>query len=86
MARPIVEEVRRIRDEHARKFNYDLHAICEDFRRKQLSSGRRPLGGVATSGLSLRYRDERCAARRAGTVRPEYSVNEIAWGPEALER
>ena len=35
---PIVEEVRRIRDEHAKQFNYDLHAICEDFRRKQLSS------------------------------------------------
>ena len=35
---PIVEEVHRIRDEHARKFNYDLHAICEDFRAKQLLS------------------------------------------------
>ncbi len=38
---PIVEEVRRIRDEHARKFNYDLHAICEDFRWQQVSSGRK---------------------------------------------
>jgi hypothetical protein len=36
---PIVEEVRRIRDEHAKKFNYDLHAICEDFRKMQSSSG-----------------------------------------------
>lgn len=36
---PIVEEVRRIRDEHAKRFNYDLHAICEDFRKKQWSSG-----------------------------------------------
>ncbi len=35
---PVVEEVRRIRDEYAKKFNYDLHAICEDFRKKQLSS------------------------------------------------
>ena len=38
---PIVEEVHRIRDEHARKFNYDLHAICEDFREQQLLSGRK---------------------------------------------
>jgi len=38
---PIVEEVHRIRDEHARQLNYDLHAICEDFRKKQLQSGRR---------------------------------------------
>lgn len=37
---PIVEEIRRIRDEHARKFNYDLHAICEDIRQRQASSGR----------------------------------------------
>ena len=37
---PIVEEIRRIRDEHAKKFNYDLHAICEDFRKRQLLSGR----------------------------------------------
>jgi hypothetical protein len=36
---PIVEEVRRIRDEHAKRFNYDLHAICEDFRKMQSSSG-----------------------------------------------
>jgi len=38
---PIVEEVRRARDEHAKKFNYDLHAICEDFRKRQRSSGHR---------------------------------------------
>ena len=35
---PIVEEVHRIRDEHARNFDYDLHAICEDFHAKQLLS------------------------------------------------
>ena len=28
-----VSEVRRIRDAHAKKFNYDLRAIFEDFRR-----------------------------------------------------
>lgn len=57
---PIVEEVRRIRDEHAKQFNYDLHAICEDFRRKQSSSGhtvvsrqpRRPANHVAQQGAS----------------------------------
>jgi hypothetical protein len=38
---PIVEEVRRIRNAHAKKFNDDLHAICEDFRKKQQSSGRK---------------------------------------------
>ncbi len=38
---PIVEEIRRIRDEHAKKFEYDLHEICEDFRKKQAESGRK---------------------------------------------
>jgi len=33
MTDPIVEEVRGYRDEHARKFNYDLNLICEDFRK-----------------------------------------------------
>jgi hypothetical protein len=38
---PIVEEIHRIREEHAKKFNYDLHAICEDIRKKQAQSGRK---------------------------------------------
>lgn len=36
---PIVEEVRRIRDSHARKFGYDLRAICNDLRAHQSSCG-----------------------------------------------
>ena len=38
---PIVEEVRRARDHHARKFNYDLAAICADIRRHQKICGHR---------------------------------------------
>ena len=37
---PIVEEIRRIRQEHTDKFNGDLHAICEDIRRLERESGR----------------------------------------------
>ena len=37
---PIVAEIRKIRDEHAAKFNYDIHAICEDYRRMAKESGR----------------------------------------------
>jgi hypothetical protein len=36
---PIVEEVRKVREEYARRFNYDLHAMCEDLREKQKLSG-----------------------------------------------
>jgi hypothetical protein len=34
----IVDEVRRVRDEHAAKFDYDIAAICADIRRKQAES------------------------------------------------
>ena len=39
MKDPIVEEVRKYRAEHAAKFNGDLDAICEDFRRIQRECG-----------------------------------------------
>ncbi|MGK7905433.1 MAG: hypothetical protein AB4352_29320 [Hormoscilla sp.] len=35
----ILEEIYKIREEHAKAFNYDLQAICDDLRRKQASSG-----------------------------------------------
>jgi len=41
MKDPIVEEVRRHRREHAKRFNYDLDAICEDLREHQAASGHR---------------------------------------------
>jgi hypothetical protein len=37
---PIVEEVRKIRDAHAAKFNYDLDAIFQDLKAKEQASGR----------------------------------------------
>ena len=39
MKDPIVEEVRRARDAHAKQFNYDLDAICEDLRKREKASG-----------------------------------------------
>ena len=37
---PVIEEVRTAREKHTEKFNYDLHAICEDLRRKERELGR----------------------------------------------
>jgi len=37
---PIVEEVRKVRDAHARKFNYDLQAIANDLKKQQKASKR----------------------------------------------
>ena len=39
MKDPIVEEVRKVRNAHAAKFNFDLHAICEDLRKKEKDCG-----------------------------------------------
>ena len=36
---PIVEEILRIRDEHAARFNYDLDAIFDDFEKSQRELG-----------------------------------------------
>jgi len=32
---PIVEEVRRIREEYAKRFDYDLRAMAEDLRERE---------------------------------------------------
>ena len=37
---PIVEEIRRFRDEHAARFNYDLDAIFDDIKRSEKELGR----------------------------------------------
>lgn len=36
---PIVDEVRRIRDTHAARFNYDLDAIFKDIKEREKQSG-----------------------------------------------
>ena len=38
---PIVEEVRRVRDEHSRLFDYNLEAICDAYQKRQLLLGNR---------------------------------------------
>ncbi len=37
----IVAEVRKWREEYAKQFNYDVHAIFEDLRKKQAARGRK---------------------------------------------
>ena len=38
---PILEEIWKARNEHARRFDYDIKRICEDLRRIEKESGRR---------------------------------------------
>ncbi len=38
---PIVAEIRAIREKYAKRFNYDLDAICRDLRQQEKISGRK---------------------------------------------
>jgi hypothetical protein len=38
---PIIEEIHRIRQEHAEKFNYNLSAIFNDLKEQEKKSGRK---------------------------------------------
>jgi len=38
---PIVEEIHKIRQEHAAKFGYDLRAIVRDYQKRQKLSGKK---------------------------------------------
>ena len=44
---PIVDEIRRVRDEHAARFNYDLDAIFRDIKEQEKKSGLRFVAGAA---------------------------------------
>jgi len=44
---PIVDEVRRVRDAHAARFNYDLDAIFQDIKEREKQSGLKFIEGVA---------------------------------------
>jgi hypothetical protein len=44
---PIVDEVRRVRDAHAARFNYDLDAIFQDIKERETKSGLKFVQGVA---------------------------------------
>jgi hypothetical protein len=37
----VLEEIYRIREDHAKAFNYDLKAICDDLQKRQAASGRK---------------------------------------------
>jgi hypothetical protein len=38
---PIVDEVRRSREEYAAKFNFDIDAMCDDLQKAQKKRGKR---------------------------------------------
>jgi hypothetical protein len=64
---PIVEEIRRIRHAHASKFNNDVAAIFEDYRRMAKENGRErvifpPRRPTAKTGPALDVNAKRAAS------------------------
>lgn len=37
----VLEEIYKIREENAKSFNYDLHEICKDLKKKQVAKNRK---------------------------------------------
>ncbi len=52
MTDPIVDEVRRVRDAQAARFNYDLDAIFRDIKEQERKAGLKFVGGVARPAQS----------------------------------
>jgi hypothetical protein len=48
---PIVDEVRKVRDAHAARFHYDLHAIFLDIKKREKERGLHFVDGVARQPL-----------------------------------
>lgn len=40
---PIVEEVRQVREDYFKRFNYNLNALFDDLQRRQREGGRRTI-------------------------------------------
>ena len=55
----IVEEIRRIREEYAKSFDYDLDAIFLDLRQKEAKRGREIVSLSRKPGLSARWQGQR---------------------------
>ncbi|MGL5804497.1 MAG: hypothetical protein ACRC2R_00100 [Xenococcaceae cyanobacterium] len=51
----IIDEIRKIRDEHAKSFNYDLDAMFADWQKKQSEGGREVVSLPPKRDLTLRW-------------------------------
>lgn len=61
---PIVEEVRKARDAHAAKFNYDLGEIYKDIKRMEKASGVK-LVSLEPKRIAPRSQKQAIVARRS---------------------
>jgi hypothetical protein len=76
---PIVDEVRRVRDAHAARFNYDLDAIFQDIKEREKKSGLKFVQGVARQPVPTPALQPTEAAT---SVSPNPTSSEAAPAPE----
>ncbi len=74
---PIVEETRRIRDEHARQFSYDLAAICDDLKRFETTLPGAPFAPPADQSDLAVLRQARNVQER----KPAIGIGELSVTP-----
>lgn len=58
----IVEETRRLRDEYAKQFNYDLRKMFEDLKKKRKESGRKYVSFADKKDSPQKLKDSKKAA------------------------
>lgn len=79
MSDPIVDEVRRIRDAHAARFNYDLDAIFRDIKEREKKSGLQFVSGVARLSMPPQ------ALQPNGAAIPVSEISKVAGAAPAAE-
>ena len=77
---PIVDEVRRIRDANAAKFNYDPDAIFRDIKEREKQSGRKYVSFAGRHGCRQASRRSRLGGAIA--VSPDSTSREAAAAAE----
>jgi hypothetical protein len=76
---PIVDEVRRVRDAHAARFNYDLDAIFRDIKEREKKSGHKFIAGVARPAMPNE------ALQQSGAAAPVSGSTKVAEAAPASE-
>jgi hypothetical protein len=77
---PIVDEVRRVRDAHAARFNYDLDAIFRDIKEREKKSGHKFVAGDARQAMQNR------SLEATGAATPVFDSSKAAESAPAAER
>ena len=81
---PIVEEVRRVRDAYAARFNYDLRAIFRDLKEQEKRSGHKLVSyaqgarGAEPTGAAIAASP--CSTAQQAAPAVELHVRSFVWG------